>query len=73
MAATREDLDKLMCGAPGCSHDGHGSLYLHAVCHPAVPPWACYADGELTVECSVCGELVVVVAVAGRTDDRPQP
>ena len=66
MAVTREGLDKLTCGAPGCSHDRHGPLYLHANCHPAAPPWARYGDGELSVECSVCGKPVVVVAVAGK-------
>lgn len=64
MAVTREDLDKMACAAPGCAHDGHGPLYVHANCHPSEPPWASYIDGELTVVCSVCRAPVIVIAVA---------
>jgi hypothetical protein len=62
-----EDLDRTMCGVPGCDHTTHDSeIYLHSRCHPRAPTWASYRAGVLSVTCAACGKQVCAVAVARR-------
>lgn len=64
MALTRAQLDHMTCGNPDCtdSHEGD-PLFLHSECHPGVPTWAEYENGELKVTCAACGKQVAVIAV----------
>jgi hypothetical protein len=62
--ALRTHLDRLRCDEPGCECDDE--LVLGPVCHDGAPVWAEYhKGGELELVCSVCGEPIVRVAVAG--------
>lgn len=63
MALTRAQLDDMVCGIPGCTHSEH-PLYLHSRCHPDVPTWARYEDGEVIITCAKCVKVVAVIEVA---------
>jgi hypothetical protein len=65
MALTKERMDELHCARPGCDHKGHEGLWMHSACHPDVPLWALYENGELRLECAECHQMVVTVQVAG--------
>lgn len=65
---TRRELDAASCQVPGCTHDGHGPLYLHAVCHPSAGTRARYDDGLLYIDCRKCKAEVAVVAVAAGSE-----
>ena len=65
MPLTRQQLDTMQCGTPGCTEE-HGALYFHGRCHPNAATWAGYADGVVTVRCSVCEQTIVAIAVAER-------
>jgi len=58
---TRRELDGSVCDTPGCT-ENH-KLFIHAVCHPDVAPWAAYENGVLIFTCA-CGKPVARIAVA---------
>ena len=61
---TRQILDKLTCQVPGCTHDRHEGLVLHARCHVEAPSTARYwPSGIVEVSCLVCDRLVVEVTL----------
>ena len=65
-ALTQADLNKMQCGAPGCTHASHdGTLVLAGRCHPGRGTEATYdqKDGSLTIRCNVCKALVCVIGV----------
>ena len=65
MTLTRLDLDSAGCGAVGCTHTQHPSLFLHSKCHPSAGTWIEYRrDGLLRITCRKCKAHVAHVAVA---------
>jgi hypothetical protein len=67
---TRQELDRVSCDEPDCDHTAHDGLYLHGNCHPSEPTWAVYnaVSGTLTIECAVCGNDIIRIAVAEGPD-----
>lgn len=63
-ALTRRDLDVASCQVPGCKHEDHEGLFLHARCHPSAGTRVEYRDGELAIRCRTCETLVCKVRVA---------
>lgn len=63
---TRHDLDRARCAMPGCQHEDHRELYLHARCHPRAGTIARYdmVKGSITILCHKCEKLVAEIAVA---------
>jgi (p)ppGpp synthase/HD superfamily hydrolase len=59
---TREELDTMVCTAPGCGCGGE--LFLRAKCHPLEPLDVSYVDGVVRVACRKCKKPVVHIAVA---------
>lgn len=66
MLIYREDADAAQCATPGCNHDVHGPLWLHAACHPEGPLKAHYQAGVLSVRCLACDKLIGEFALASR-------
>ncbi len=66
MALTQHDLNQMRCARVGCTHEGHGLLYVHGECHPEAPAWAGYdaATGTLEVSCAECEAPITTIAVA---------
>lgn len=64
MALTQIDLTEFVCETPGCDCDGRDGLVLHMRCHELSPPWVTYKNGELGLECSVCGKKGPSILVA---------
>ncbi len=64
MALFKEDLDHLKCpcGRPGCED----KMILHSKCHPREPTWVDYFNGEITVRCARCNQVIGVIAVAAK-------
>ena len=66
-----EDLNEAMvagCSTPGCTHEDHDTLFLHAMCHPGASVEVSLKRGEgaLLVACGDCHKPVIQVAVARR-------
>lgn len=64
MALYREEMDKMRCGEPGCTHEDHDGLFLHGKCHIESPSWVEYRDGVILVTCATCNKMIAVIAVA---------
>lgn len=64
MNATSEQLDRMGCGSPRCTHN-HDVLYLHSNCHPECDLEVAYhkATHQLLVMCSFCKKKVLAVEV----------
>lgn len=67
-ALTREQLDDMQCGTPGCKHEHEfgDPLFLHSRCHPKAGTRVHYQHGELVIECRQCERHVATIAVAHR-------
>jgi len=61
------DLDRVAskgCQVPGCTHENHNQVYLHARCHIDAQVSAQYvAPDALQISCADCGKFVCRVAV----------
>lgn len=64
MILSRIELDQAQCAVPGCSHQDHESLFLHARCHPKQGTEVEYKEGILYIRCQVCKKEVTEVLVA---------
>ncbi len=62
----QEDLETATCGHDDCEGCAGGPLFLGGQCHKRAPVRAYYSEGGLHIECAICQELVVSVAVARR-------
>lgn len=61
---TRRELDQLTCSEEKCQNTAcTGELYFYGACHPQALPRVSYFSGAMTVQCSVCGQPIAVVAV----------
>jgi hypothetical protein len=71
MPAFIEDLEKAIthgCQSPGCTHEDHGTLFLHGRCHLDADVEVSYTkdSGEVLVACAVCKLEIARIAVARR-------
>lgn len=78
MPATKRDLDRLAiggCATPGCTHEDHGTVFLHARCHVRGPIEASYkiGSGTLRIACRVCHTVIADIAVAGSLGATGEP
>lgn len=65
----KDELDHLPCFNPDCDHTSHTKpMALNAYCHPTKPVRVWYKDGLLTLNCAICKQIVVQIAVARRED-----
>ncbi len=62
----QEDLETATCGHDDCEGCADGLLFLGGQCHKRAPVVAYYSEGGIWISCSICEELVAVVAVARR-------
>lgn len=62
---TQADLNKLKCSTPGCTCSDEPMIF-RSRCHIHAPTWSWYdkEDGTMTVICSECEKVIVVVQVA---------
>lgn len=70
MPLNKRNLDRLTTGRstkPGCTSDGHGTLFMHSPCHPKGRIEASYdmPSGVLRIGCKECGRVIAEVAVEG--------
>lgn len=70
MPLNKRDLDRLTIGRstkPGCTSDGHGTLFMHTKCHPRGRLEVSYdmASGVLRIGCHWCGKTIAEVSVEG--------
>lgn len=63
---TRVELDRAQCATPGCTHEDHSELFLHARCHMNAGLQVSYSlvTGTLKIACLTCDTPIAVVAVA---------
>ncbi len=74
MAQTRQELDAMGCGSPGCTHD-HSVLELCPMCHPngrKVHVSYRKCDGVLVIRCAKCEAPVGEILVA-ESQEREAP
>jgi hypothetical protein len=66
MSCTRADLDKLQCSNPDCDTPHDPRIVLTSQCHPGqgVKVTYTWTEGDLTLECRVCGGFVAKIQVA---------
>lgn len=64
------DLDKIIdngCSVPGCKHEHHNQLFLHARCHVDGQTSVAYEkDSVLRVDCGKCGKLICRIDIADK-------
>lgn len=64
---TRNELDRLGCAMPNCTHDHtkDPDLFFHARCHMSAGSEVSYnkQNGVLTIKCKQCKKLVAEIAV----------
>src|SRR4051812_20354753 len=61
------------CSRPGCNHRSHDKIFFHAKCHPAAGLILSYPQpGVLHLDCVVCKDNILKVAVAETTNLRPR-
>lgn len=56
------------CATPGCSHDTHDEVYLHARCHPAARVRVTTTTGEVEVSCLTCSRPVATLSISTEPD-----
>jgi hypothetical protein len=66
MMLTRTQLDRAQCSTPGCTHEDHREMFLHAKCHLDAGLTVAYnlATGSMLLRCIECGRPIAEVAVA---------
>lgn len=68
MTQYAEDLATARCANPGCTHEDHTQMFLHAKCHPQGGLDVAYnlIKNALEVSCARCHKPVGEIAVARR-------
>lgn len=54
------------CSTPGCTHEDHGTMFLHGRCHPNAGTEVSYTRGTgiLKVACLKCQKPIALIKVA---------
>ncbi len=61
----RDQMDALICQAPGCTHDDHDGLALVARCHVRSAQIVRYwGDGTIEIRCKTCNKFILSAALA---------
>lgn len=64
----KDNLEQATCDHADClGCDDKPMLFFKGKCHPKAPVVAYYYEGGVWISCSICTELIGVVAVAERT------
>ncbi len=74
---TKPDLDEIAsrgCQSPGCTHEAHGPIFIHGVCHDGGHIEASYeaGSGVLMIACRQCRKPIARIAVRDLDKSRQQ-
>lgn len=54
------ELWTMTCSMENCTHEDHGTMYIHSRCHIKSPTWTYFnpETGELVIECAKCKKVI---------------